>query len=44
MAKYCVTLIDEFKKQLASKRRDKVSKEMLFLQDNADPDKVAITH
>jgi histone-lysine N-methyltransferase SETMAR len=43
-AKYYVTLLDKLKQQLVSKRRGKLSKGILFLQDNAAPHKAAITH
>jgi hypothetical protein len=42
-AKYYVALLDKLKQQLVSKRRGKLSKGILFLQDNAAPHK-AITH
>jgi hypothetical protein len=35
---------DKLKQQLISKRRGKLSKGILFLQDNAAPHKAAITH
>jgi hypothetical protein len=43
-AKYCVALLDKLKTQLISRRRCKLSKRILFLQDNAAPHKVAITY
>jgi histone-lysine N-methyltransferase SETMAR len=39
-----VALLDKLKQQLVSKRRGKLSKGILFLQDNATPHKAAITH
>jgi hypothetical protein len=39
-----VALLDNLKQQLISKRPGKLSKGILFLQDNAAPQKVAITH
>jgi hypothetical protein len=42
-AKYYVALLDKLKQQLDSKRRGKLSKGILFLQDNA-AHKVAITN
>jgi histone-lysine N-methyltransferase SETMAR len=44
LEKYCVTLLDELKKELISKRCGKLSKGILFLQDNANPHKAVITH
>jgi hypothetical protein len=44
MTKYYVALLDKLKQQLVSKRRGKLSKGILFLQDNAAPNKAAITH
>jgi hypothetical protein len=41
-AKYYVVLLDKLKQQLVSKRRGKLSKGILFLQDNAAPHKEAI--
>jgi hypothetical protein len=35
MAKYCVVLHDKLKQQLVSKHQGKLSKGILFLQDNA---------
>jgi hypothetical protein len=43
-AKNYVALLDKLKQQLVSKRRGKLSKGILILQDNAAPHKVAITH
>jgi histone-lysine N-methyltransferase SETMAR len=43
-AKYCVALLDKLKQQLVSKCQGKLSKGILFLQDNAGPHKAAITH
>jgi hypothetical protein len=40
--KYYVGLLDEMKQQLVSKHRGKLSKGILFLQDNAAPHKAAI--
>jgi hypothetical protein len=42
-AKYCFALLDKLKQQLISKRLGKLSKGMLFLQDNVAPHKTAIT-
>jgi transposase len=42
-AKYCVALLNKLKQQLVSKRRGKLPKEILFLQDNTSPHKAAIT-
>jgi hypothetical protein len=39
-----VALLDKFKQHLVSKRRDKLSKEILFLEDNTAPHKAAIIH
>jgi hypothetical protein len=46
MAKYSyyVALVDKLKQHLVSKCRGKLSKGILFLQDNAAPHKAAITH
>jgi hypothetical protein len=44
MAKYFVALLDKLKKQLVSKCRGKLSKGILFLQDNASPYKAVIAH
>jgi hypothetical protein len=44
MAKYCVALLEKLKQQLVSKHPGKLSKRILFLQDNAAPHKAAITH
>jgi histone-lysine N-methyltransferase SETMAR len=43
-AKYDVALLHKLKQQLVSKRRCKLSKGILFLQDNAAHHKAAITH
>jgi histone-lysine N-methyltransferase SETMAR len=43
-AKYYVALLDEMKQQLVSKPQSKLSKRILFLQDNAAPHNAAITH
>jgi hypothetical protein len=43
-AKYYIALLDKLRQQLVYKRRVKLSKGMLFLQDNAAPQKVAIMH
>jgi histone-lysine N-methyltransferase SETMAR len=43
-AKYYVALLDKLKQQLVSKRRGKLSKGMLFHQDNAAPHKVDLMH
>jgi histone-lysine N-methyltransferase SETMAR len=43
-AKYYVALLSKLKQQLVSKYRGKLSKGILFLQDNAAPHKAAITH
>jgi histone-lysine N-methyltransferase SETMAR len=40
--KYYVALLDKLKQQLVSKRRGKLSKGILFLQDKAAPHKEAI--
>jgi hypothetical protein len=37
--KYYVALLDELNQQMISKLRGKLSKEILFLQDNAAPHK-----
>jgi hypothetical protein len=42
--KYYVALLDKLKQQLVSKHQGNLSKGILFLQDNAAPHKVAITH
>jgi hypothetical protein len=44
MAKYYIALLDKLKLQLVSKRRGKLSKGILFLQDVVAPRKVVITH
>jgi histone-lysine N-methyltransferase SETMAR len=44
MAKYYVALLDKLKQQVVSKRRGKLSKGILILQDKAAPHKAAITH
>jgi hypothetical protein len=44
MAKYYVAFFDKLKQQLASEHRGKLLKGILFLQENAAPHKVAITH
>jgi hypothetical protein len=44
MAKYYVALLEKLKQQLVSKHQGKLSKGILFLQDNSAPHKVAITH
>jgi hypothetical protein len=44
MARYCVALLNKLKQQLVSKCRGKLSKKILFLQDNAAPHKATITH
>jgi hypothetical protein len=41
-AKYYVALLDEMKQQLVSKRRGKLLKGILFLQDNAAPHKAPL--
>jgi hypothetical protein len=43
-AKYYAVLLDKLKQQLVSKHRGKLSKRILFLQDNAGPHKVTIMH
>jgi hypothetical protein len=43
-AKYYGAFLDKLKQLLLSKRRVKLSKGIWFLQDNAAPHKVAITH
>jgi transposase len=43
-AEYCVALLDKLNQQLVSKRRDKLWKGILLLQDNAAHHKAAITH
>jgi histone-lysine N-methyltransferase SETMAR len=43
-AKYCVAHLDSLKQQLVTKRRDNLSKGILFLQDNASPHKEALAH
>jgi hypothetical protein len=42
--KYCIALFEKLKQKLASKRGSKLSKGILFLQDNAAFHKAAITH
>jgi histone-lysine N-methyltransferase SETMAR len=42
MAKYYVAPLDKLKQQVVSKRRGKLSKGILFLQDSAAPHKAAI--
>jgi hypothetical protein len=44
MAKHYAALLDKLKQQLGSKHRGKLSKGILFLQDNAALHKAAITH
>jgi hypothetical protein len=44
MAKYYVALPYKLKWQLVSNRRGMLSKEILFLQDNAAPHKAVTTH
>jgi hypothetical protein len=43
-AEYYTAPFEKLKQQLVSIRRDKLSKGILFLQDNAAPHKEAITH
>jgi hypothetical protein len=43
-AEYYVALLDKLRQQLVHKRQVKLSKEILFLQDNAALQKVGITH
>jgi hypothetical protein len=43
-AKPYIALLDKLKQLLDSKRRGKLSKGILFLQDNSAPHKAAITH
>jgi histone-lysine N-methyltransferase SETMAR len=43
-AKYYIALLDSLKQQSISKHRDKLSKGILFLQNNPAPHKVAIMH
>jgi transposase len=43
-AKYYVALLEKLKQQLVSKRRGKLSKGILFLEDNSASHKAAITH
>jgi hypothetical protein len=42
--KYYIALLDKLKRQLVSKHRGKLSKAILFLQDNATPHKATIKH
>jgi histone-lysine N-methyltransferase SETMAR len=42
--KYYVVVLDKLKQQLVSERRGKLSKGILFLQDNVSPHKAAVTH
>jgi hypothetical protein len=44
MAKYYIVVLDKLKQQLVSKLRGKLSKAILFLQDNAGPHMVTIMH
>jgi hypothetical protein len=44
MAKYYVVHLDKLKQKLVSKHRGKLSKGILFFQDNAVPHRAAITH
>jgi hypothetical protein len=43
MSKYHVALLEKLKQQLVSKHQGKLSKGILFLQDNSGPHKAAIT-
>jgi histone-lysine N-methyltransferase SETMAR len=43
-AEYCVALLNKLKQQPISKRRGKLSKGILFLEDIAAPHKAAIKH
>jgi hypothetical protein len=43
-AKYYDALLDNLKQQLVSKRRGKLSKGILFLEDSTAPHKAAIKH
>jgi hypothetical protein len=44
MAKYYVALLNKLKQQLVSEHRFKLSRGILFFQDNAAPHKAAIMH
>jgi histone-lysine N-methyltransferase SETMAR len=44
MEKHYIALLDKLKQQMISKRRGKLSKGIVVLQDNAAPHKAAITH
>jgi hypothetical protein len=44
MAKHHIALLDKLRERLVSKLRGKLSKGILFLQDNSTSHKAAITH